>query len=117
MQFESYVHDIQINGPFSTSCSHYVALNFTDNKGMLIELQDGKLNSSCCLYVVHLSPGKPCKSRAPLSTLMPGITPALFNTSTNGLPSIVFWNKVSSNNMTPQMYLPMSGVVNSNSLY
>eukprot|EP01083_Nonionella_stella_P124176 374819_1 len=55
MLFESYVHDIQINGPLSTSTSLAVAAQFADNKGMVIALQDGKFNSSCCLDVSPLS--------------------------------------------------------------
>ena len=40
---------------------------------------------------VHVSPSVPKSGCTPLSTLMPGMMPCFFITSTNGVPSAAFW--------------------------
>jgi hypothetical protein len=54
-------------------------------------------------WVTH-SPLVPNKGLMPLSTLMPGMMPLDFISSTSGVPSSAFWYSVSSNKMTPEMY-------------
>jgi len=53
--------------------------------------------------VTH-SPLVPNNGLMPLSTLMPGMMPLDFISSTSGVPSSAFWYSVSSNKMTPEMY-------------
>src|SRR4051812_11976140 len=48
---------------------------------------------------------------------MPGRMPFFCRSSTNDVPSAAFWRIVSSNRITPLMYLPRSFVVNSMSRY
>jgi len=62
---------------------------------------------------VTVSPGNSASGFAPVSTLIPGITPAASSTLTNGTPSSVPCRIVSSNRITPLMCAPSSGVVNS----
>ena len=59
------------------------------------------------------SPGKPAWSCAPVSTLIPGITPFAASTSENDVPSSVDWRIVSSYRITPPMKSSMSGAVKS----
>lgn len=68
-------------------------------------------------WVVH-SFSLPIKSTTPLSTLIPGMIFLRFKSSTNGVPSSVFWYKVSWNKITPEMWSPKeSGAVNNNWRY
>ena len=53
-----------------------------------------------------VSPGKPGRGAVPLSTLIPGTAPASSISFTSGVslpPSAAFWNRVSSNRITPEM--------------
>ena len=52
---------------------------------------------------VTVSPGAPARGFAPLSTLMPGMTPFSLSSFTKGLPSAVLCRIVSSNRITPLM--------------
>ena len=60
-----------------------------------------------------VSPGKAASGLAPVSTLIPGITPDRSSTVTNGVPSSSACRIVSSNRITPLMCSPNPGVVNS----
>jgi hypothetical protein len=61
---------------------------------------------------VIVSPSACARGFAPLSTLMPGMTPFEASSSGNGVPSSAFWRIVSSNRMTPLMYSSAPAVVN-----
>ena len=63
------------------------------------------------------SPAAPASGLAPVSTLMPEMTPWPASTSTKGAPSEACWRIVSSNRMTPEMNSLAPGVVNSSSRY
>ena len=47
----------------------------------------------------------------------PGTMPCLLSSSTMVEPVVVFWYRVSSNKMAPEMYWPRPGVVQSSSRY
>jgi hypothetical protein len=64
---------------------------------------------------VTVSPGDFASGLAPVSTLMPGITPASWSAFTNDVPSAVDCRMVSSNRMTPEMNSPIPLVVRSTS--
>ena len=53
---------------------------------------------------VDVSPSVPSIGWSPVSTLMPGIIPCLFKTSTNGSPEREDWKSVSSNMIAPLIY-------------
>src|SRR5690349_1799139 len=54
---------------------------------------------------------------APLSTLIPGMTPFDSSSFGNGVPSAADWRIVSSNRITPLMYSSTPSVANSSSRY
>ena len=58
-----------------------------------------------------VSPSACASGFAPLSTLIPGMTPFEASSSGNGVPSSAFWRIVSSKRMTPLMYSSAPGVV------
>lgn len=53
-------------------------------------------------WVVHSS-SDPRRGTTPLSTLMPGMIPFCFSSSTNSVPLSAFWYRVSWNRITPEM--------------
>ena len=62
-----------------------------------------------------VSPSAPASGFAPLSTLMPGMTPCDCKTSTMRRPSDVSWRIVSSKRITPLIVSPRPSVVKSSS--
>lgn len=61
-------------------------------------------------WVVHSS-SEPMSGTTPLSTLIPAMIPFFFINWTNGVPSSVFWYKVSWNKMTPETFSASFGSV------
>ena len=64
-----------------------------------------------------VSPSARASGFAPLSTLIPGMTPLLSRSAGNGVPSAELWRIVSSKRITPLMWSSAPGVVKSMSRY
>ena len=62
-----------------------------------------------------VSPDASASGFAPLSTLIPGMTPFDSSSFGNGVPSGADWRIVSSKRITPLMYSSAPSVVNSRS--
>lgn len=52
-----------------------------------------------------------------MAVCIPGMMFCLLSSSTMVVPVVVFWYRVSSNIMAPEMYWPRPGVVHSSSRY